>query len=85
MESARSSLAPPDRLVAPETSRALPADPGLLPSPSILLIPNAHRSRCDDDPYDELGDGSGWDPVMKTDSDLGVWFPPRPREGGTPN
>lgn len=35
-------------------------------------------------PYDDDGDGSGRDPVMKTDSERGVWFPPRPFEGGTP-
>ena len=49
-----------------------------------ICISNAQRSRCVDDPYDELGDGSGCEPVMNTDSDRGVWFPPRPREGGTP-
>ena len=32
----------------------------------------------------EEGDGRGWEPVMKTLSDRGVWFPPRPLEGGTP-
>jgi hypothetical protein len=35
-------------------------------------------------PKDEEGDGSGCDPVMKTDSERGVWLPPRPLEGGTP-
>ena len=54
------------------------------PASSILLIPNAQRSRCYVDPNDEEGDGSGCDPVMNTDSDRGVWFPPRPRDGGTP-
>lgn len=35
-------------------------------------------------PKDDDGDGSGCDPVMKTDSERGVWLPPRPFEGGTP-
>ena len=68
------------------TSLLLVNEPGLLTlsPPSILLIPNAQRSRCVVEPYEELGDGRGWDPVMKIDSARGVWFPPRPREGGTP-
>ena len=75
---------PLDRRSGP-TSSVLPNEPGLLAaSPSILLIPNAHRSRCEDEPKDEDGEGSGCEPVMKTDSERGVWFPPRPREGGTP-
>lgn len=67
------------------TSLLLPRDAGLLSwSPSILLIPNAQRSRWEVDPKEELGDGRGCEPVMKTDSERGVWLPPRPREGGTP-
>jgi len=53
-------------------------------SPSIFDIPNAHLSSIGLLPNDEEGDGRGCEPVMKTDSDLGVWFPPRPFEGGTP-
>jgi len=63
---------------------ALPADPGLLPSPSILLIPNASLSNIGLDPKDEDGEGSGWELCIDMDSDRGVWFPPRPFEGGTP-
>ena len=51
---------------------------------SILLMPKAHLSSIGDAPWDEDGEGSGCEPVMKTDSERGVWFPPRPREGGTP-
>ena len=47
---------------------------------SILLMPKAHLSRAGL----EEGEGRGCEPVMKTDSERGVWFPPRPLEGGTP-
>jgi len=61
-------------------------DDGLLApsSPSILVMPNAHLSNIGLLPKDEDGDGRGCEPVMKIDSDLGVWLPPRPLEGGTP-
>ena len=64
-----------------------PKEPGFdVASPSILLIPNASLSNLGLLPKDkeEDGDGSGCDPVMKTDSERGVWLPPRPLEGGTP-
>lgn len=74
------------RLSSGRTASALPTDAGPLtpPSPSILLIPNDQRSRCDVEPKDDDGEGNGCEPVMNTDSERGVWFPPRPREGGTP-
>lgn len=54
-------------------------------SPSILVMPNASLSNTGLLPKDEEdGDGSGCDPVMKMDSERGVWLPPRPLEGGTP-
>jgi hypothetical protein len=71
-------------LRVPATAPALPTDPGLLPSPSILLMPNANLSNMGLDPNDEDGDGSGWELCIDMDSDRGVWFPPRPFEGGTP-
>jgi hypothetical protein len=52
--------------------------------PAILDMPNAHLSNMGLLPKDEDGDGRGCDPVMKIDSDLGVWLPPRPLDGGTP-
>lgn len=64
-----------------------PKEPGFdVASPSILLMPNASLSNLGLLPKDndEEGDGSGCDPVMKTDSERGVWLPPRPLEGGTP-
>jgi hypothetical protein len=58
---------------------------GLLPdSPSILLMVNAHLSTMGLVPNEEEGEGSGCEFVMNIDSDRGVWFPPRPFEGGTP-
>jgi hypothetical protein len=54
------------------TAPALPADPGLLPSPSILLIPNANLSNMGLDPNDPDGDGSGWELCMDIDSERGV-------------
>lgn len=91
VESARFSLLPFPSLVPalpsslPDfTLLALPTLPGPLGAPSILLIPNAQRSRCEVDPNDEDGEGRGCEPVMNTDSERGVWLPPRPREGGTP-
>jgi len=56
----------------------------LFSCPSIFDMPNAHLSNIGLLPKDEDGDGRGWDPVIKMDSDLGVWFPPRPFDGGTP-
>jgi len=71
---------PDDPSLEPE-----PYDPGLeVASPSILLIPNANLSSIGLLPNDDEGDGSGWEPVIKTDSERGVWLPPRPLEGGTP-
>jgi hypothetical protein len=72
------------RVSLPTAAPALPTDPGLLPSPSILLIPNASLSNIGLDPNDEEGDGSGWELCIEMDSERGVWFPPRPFEGGTP-
>jgi hypothetical protein len=66
------------------TTPELPADPGLLPSPSILLIPNASLSNMGLDPNDPDGEGSGWELCMDMDSERGVWLPPRPFDGGTP-
>ena len=60
-----------------------PLAPALAP-PSILLMPKAQRSSIGDAPWDEDGEGRGWEPVIKTDSGRGVWLPPRPRDGGTP-
>lgn len=60
------------------------AGPLAPPLSSILLIPKPQRSRWDVEPNEDDGEGSGCEPVMNTDSDRGVWFPPRPREGGTP-
>lgn len=51
---------------------------------SILLMPKAHLSSMGLEPKEEEGEGSGWEPVMYTDSERGVWLPPRPLEGGTP-
>ena len=45
---------------------------------------NPQRSIPGLEPYELDGLGSGCEPVMKMDSERGVWFPPRPREGGTP-
>lgn len=64
-----------------------PKEPGFdVVSPSILLMPNASLSNLGLLPndMDEDGDGSGRDPVMRIDSERGVWLPPRPLEGGTP-
>lgn len=47
-------------------------------------MPNASLSNMELLPNDEDGEGRGWDPVMKMDSERGVWLPPRPFEGGTP-
>ena len=90
VESARFSLlpdspAPPSSLPAPDfTLLLLPTLPGPLVAPSILLMPNAQRSKCELEPKEDDGDGSGCEPVMNTDSERGVWLPPRPRDGGTP-
>ena len=54
------------------TAPPLPADPGLLPSPSILLIPNANLSNMGLDPNDPDGDGSGCELCMDIDSERGV-------------
>ncbi len=53
-------------------------------SASILLILNAQRSRPGLDTKLLLRLGSGCEPVMNTLSLRGVWFPPRPFDGGTP-
>jgi hypothetical protein len=50
----------------------LPTEAGFPPSPSILLIPNAHLSSIGLEPKDEDGDGKGCEPVMNTDSERGV-------------
>jgi hypothetical protein len=65
---------------------ALPKDEGFPsePSPSILLMVNANLSNMGLEPKEEDGDGRGCEPVMNTDSERGVWLPPRPFEGGTP-
>jgi hypothetical protein len=36
------------------------------------------------EPNEEEGEGSGCEPVIYTDSERGVWLPPRPLDGGTP-
>ena len=51
--------------------------------PSILLMCKYNLSIIGLEPNDD-GDGNGWDPVMKTDSERGVWLPPLPFDGGTP-
>jgi hypothetical protein len=61
---------------------ALPTEPGLLPFPSILLIPRANLSNIGLEPHEEDGDGRGWELCIEIDSECGVWFPPRPF--GTP-
>jgi hypothetical protein len=64
-----------------------PNEPGLLEESSegsSFVMPNAHLSRAGDEPNEEEGEGSGCEPVINTDSERGVWFPPRPFEGGTP-
>jgi hypothetical protein len=71
-------------LSAPPPALALPTDPGLLPSPLILLIPKASLSNIGLDPNNE-GDGSGCELCMDIDLDRGVWLPPLPFEGGTPS
>jgi hypothetical protein len=43
-----------------------------LAPPSILLMPKAQRSSIGEAPWEEEGDGKGWEPVMKTDSGRGV-------------
>lgn len=53
-------------------------------SSPILVILKAHLSSIGLLPNEEEGEGRGRDPVMKMDSDRGVWLPPRPLEGGTP-
>lgn len=58
-----------------------PREPGL-EVVSILVMLNASLSSMGLLPKEEEGDGSGWD--TKMDSERGVWFPPRPLEGGTP-
>lgn len=76
-------LAPALKLMKPLS----PREPGLLEASSelsILLMPKAHLSSIGLEPNEEEGEGRGWEPVMKTDSERGVWFPPRPFEGGTP-
>lgn len=73
---------PPRFIVMP-----LSADVDSFPSsPSILDIPKAHLSSMGLEPNDDDGDGRGWDPMMNTDSERGIWLPlpPRPLEGGTP-
>lgn len=71
-----------------ESLPPLPTDPGSPPAPpaapSILLIPNAHLSSIGLDPNEDDGEGSGCELCMDTDSERGVWLPPRPFEGGTP-
>lgn len=59
-------------------------EPGLLPSPSIILIPKAKLSNIGLGQYEEDGDGSGWRLCIEIDSGRRVWFPPRPFDGGTP-
>jgi hypothetical protein len=71
-------------LVSLGMAPALPTEPGLLPSPSILLIPKANLSNIGLEPYEEDGDGRGWELCIEIDSERGVWFPPRPFDGGTP-
>ena len=48
------------------------------------IMPSAHLSNIGLLLKDKDGDGRGCEPVMKIDSDLGVWLPPWPLEGGTP-
>lgn len=50
---------------------------------SILLMCKYNLSIIGLDPNDD-GEGNGCDPVMKTDSERGVWLPPLPFDGGTP-
>jgi hypothetical protein len=59
----------------------LPTEPGLLPSPSILLIPNASLSKIGLEPNKE--DGSSWELCIEMDSEREVWFPSRSFDGGT--
>ena len=60
----------------------MPLSP-LASSPSILDIPNAHLSYIRLEPNNGEGEGrGGWEPAINTNSERGVWFPPRPFEGG---
>jgi hypothetical protein len=63
---------------------ALPTEPGLLPSPSILLIPNASLSYIGLEPNKE--EGSGWELYIEMDSEHGgTLIPPSTFfDGGTP-
>jgi hypothetical protein len=71
-------------LVSLGIAPALPIEPGLLPFPSILLIPKANLSNIGLEPHEEDGDGRGWELCIEIDSEHGVWFPTRPFDGGTP-
>ena len=51
----------------------LPPEPGLVPSSSILLIPNTSLSNVGLEPNEE--DGSGWELRIQMDSEREVWFP----------
>lgn len=76
---------PRESLPSSTSGSRLPApDPDPDPDPgfSILLIPNAHLSNMGLLPKLELGLGKGCELCMLTSR--GVWFPPRPLEGGTP-
>jgi hypothetical protein len=59
----------------------LSTEPGLLPSSSILLIPNASLSNIGLEPNGE--GGSGWELCIEMDSEREVWFPSRSFDGGT--
>jgi hypothetical protein len=59
----------------------LPTEPGLLPSSSILLIPNVSLSNIGLEPNEE--DGSGWELCIEMDSEREVWFLSQSFDGGT--
>ena len=77
---ALSSRSSPPSAFAP----VLPTEPGLLPSPSIILVPKVKLSNNGIEPYEEDGDGSGWELRIEIDSGRRVWFRPRPFDSGTP-
>lgn len=67
-------ITPPSALLI----RLIPKPHLSIPPPGLLPPPPAPAPKLLE------GEGSGCEPVMKTDSERGVWLPPRPREGGTP-
>ena len=60
-------------LLAPlNIALVLPTEPGLHPSPSILLTPHTSLSNIRLKPDEEDGDGSGWELHIEIDLECGV-------------